>query len=192
MSKLQVTASIRPDQYFSRELPVYTWPIPAVAFSALVVLIGFFHDCNMARCWRDAASVRRLDDAYRQADGALEAIRTHIYTSSLIVRDYVMDKPGNHDGEHKEFIYRNRAQVPAYLAEIRNSIGPAPSVKLDSLQNELNAYWTSLDPIFELKPKQKQRLGYKLLRTNVISRRQSVIRLAGEIETLIAANLQAQ
>src|SRR3954451_14632109 len=117
----------------TEKLPAYIWPILAFAFTGLIVLIAFF----TTAAWRAAqdmrASIRRLDDAYRQADNALEAIRTHIYTSSLIARDHVMDRSGTNDQEHKELIYSNRAQVPAYLAQIRNAAGTVTGQKLDRL-----------------------------------------------------------
>src|SRR3954452_15448416 len=175
-----------------RALPVYTWPILAFAFSALILLIGFF----TTAAWRAAqdmrASVGRLDEAHRQADVALEAIRTHIYTSSLIARDFIMDNSGVDDEQYREQIYANRAQLPSYLTQIRNSAGPAAQGKLQRLQAELDAYWTSLEPVFAWTPVEKQQLGYRFLRSNVIPRRKSVIRLAEEIGGLITANLETQ
>ena len=66
------------------------------------------------------------------------------------------------------------------------------SPRLERLQNEVQGYWDSLDPIFAWTPQEKAERSWSFLRHNVLPRRQAVVDLAREIAKLNRDNLERE
>ena len=61
---------------------------------------------------------------------------------------------------------------------------------LERLQEEVQAYWDSLDPIFEWTPEEKAQQSWYFLRRKVLPRRQAVVELAKEVSRFNRQNLE--
>jgi signal transduction histidine kinase len=89
------------------------------------------------------------------------------------------------------------------LLEIRNSLqdrmdllakrmGESDTHGLLRLQAEVQAYWDSLDPIFDWTPQEKAANSWSFLRRKVLPRRQAVMDLAREVAKLNKENLDRE
>ena len=66
------------------------------------------------------------------------------------------------------------------------------SSRIALLQAEVEAYWDSLDPIFEWTPKQKADRSWAFLARRVLPRREAVVSLAKEMANLNNEVLQRE
>jgi signal transduction histidine kinase len=83
-----------------------------------------------------------------------------------------------------------RSSVEEHLSQLESEVGQEATPSLKLLRSEVQAYWNSLDPIFQWTPAQKQQLGAKFLLRDVLPRWNKVVSLAEEITALNEADLR--
>jgi signal transduction histidine kinase len=162
------------------------------AFGGLVVMIALL----AVGVWRSAKSaqerIAELHGASNAVATALSNIRSDVYLTAILTRDYLLDA--------------DRSRVPQYLAQfvkIRRSLETAFSVlqsaaqdeeqrkALSRLHNEVEGYLRPTETALDWTPQQKHRLGSAVLRQRV-SRRQEIFALVNRAETLIGANFERE
>src|SRR5262249_18555183 len=77
------------------------------------------------------------------------------------------------------------------LDELR-ALAQPHAQQIESLQEQLEAYWQTFDPLFDWTIGEKIFRGASFLRREVVPRRDAVIAIAQEIEELNNANLSEQ
>lgn len=168
-----------------------TWPDLAVAFATLVVLIGLFTGATQKRLGQIQGSLLELSSSYKAEHDRLDHLRTSLYVSGLLLRDYLSHSAS--DGvAYKERILVNKQFTLNHLKELQASSHTAWGAQLQSLQSELAAFWSSIEPVLTWTPEQKRTLGYKFLRENVVPQRDAVITLAEELADMGALRLKSE
>jgi signal transduction histidine kinase len=163
-----------------------------VAFGALLVVLAL----SAIAVWRSATiaqnHVAELHAASTKATTALSAIRSDIYLTAILTRDYLLDP--------------DRSGVPQYMRqfeEIQSDIQKGFSVlestiqdeqqrrALSRLREELNAYVSPTETALDWTPQEKSAHGYAVLRQRV-HRRQEIFGLVQQAETLIGNNFDRE
>ena len=169
-----------------------TWPILAVSFGTLIVLIALSGGGALRRAQEIFAEISTLHGNYRRSERVLSQVRSEIHLSGVLVRDYLLDPSNIAAGRYREELLSMRASMAGELDELSRTMSPEDAPKLASLRKELDGYWGSLDPLFEWTPQQKMSFSALFLRKQVLPRREAALSIAHEIAGLNQANLERQ
>jgi signal transduction histidine kinase len=125
----------------------------------------------------------RQDFLYREH--TLEQVRTSVYESGDIMSDYTVIESDPHTQE------RLRTQFQSIhnetTASLQACIQSLPTDKRESFQHlaeELERYWSRVDPIFELRATEKKGLGNSALRSDVLSKYLEVLAITKEVSAV--------
>lgn len=160
----------------------------AAAFAGLLFIMG----ASSIAVWRNATSaqdrVAALHTAHMQADAALTQIRSNVYVTGTLTRDYLLDpNPAN----AQQYV----DQFEAIRVKTNQSFDALQSLAqddqqrsaLNQLRTELNAYWDPTEVVLDWSPSERRAQRSAMLR-HWVRRRQEVFDLAGQVERLITAN----
>ncbi|MGE5110394.1 MAG: sensor histidine kinase [Acidobacteriaceae bacterium] len=161
----------------------------AIGFGTLIVLIAVLGFGAVRRARAIYNETERTQEAYLEAEAFRRDIVTDMYLADILVRDYLLDPSPLNAPAHRQQLLEIRASLQSrldLLAErTKGSEGPA----LDRLQEEVQGYWDSMDPIFEWTAQQKAQRSWIFLRRKVLPRRQAVVGLAREMARIDQENL---
>jgi len=143
--------------------------------------------------WRRAnqinSTIVAIHDSQARAEDALREIETGIYLSSIFARDFLLDPTSLTADSHREELRSIRSAMDKRVATLNQLTIGANQSLIDQLRKEVDAYWDSLDPIFDWTPVEKMALSSVFLRKQVLPKRNAVLDMAQEVKTLNAGNL---
>jgi signal transduction histidine kinase len=168
-----------------------TWPVAAVGLGSLLVLIVVAMLTTSRRVQDIYSELDQLDSHHHDVDAKLRRLRSDVNLSGIFVRDYLLDISREHAPEYRQRLAEFREGNMATLAELRALASPHQT-QIRSLQEQLDDYWQTFDPLFDWTVTEKIFRGAGFLRREVVPRRNAVIAIAQEIEELNNANLAEQ
>ena len=160
----------------------------AAAFAALLVVIGM----SAFAVWRNATTaqtrVAALQNAHMQAGAALATIRTNVYLTGILTRDYLLDPDLTHAPQYIDQFKQIQAATDRAF-KVLESTGQDSQQRaaLHKLRSELDLYWDPTEIVLDWTPEEKRARRYYVLRQRV-RRRQEIFALAGQVESLISNN----
>jgi signal transduction histidine kinase len=125
----------------------------------------------------------RQDFLYREH--TLEQVRTSVYESGDIMSDYTVIESDPHTQERLRTEFQSIHN--ATTASLQACIQSLPTDKRESFQHlaeELERYWSRVDPIFALRATEKKRLGNSALRNDVLSKYAEVLAITKEVSAV--------
>jgi len=164
----------------------------AIGFSILIVLIAFlgFGAIHQADAlYRD---MHAAQDAYVQTETFRRGIATDVYLADILLRDYLLDPSPQNAPHHRQQLLVIRESLQQRLDELSKLVPENANSELSRLQNEVEAYWDSLDPIFDWTPQEKSERSWIFLARKVLPRREAVVSLAREMAKMNAENLDRE
>ncbi len=171
-----------------------TWPVAALGLGGLLVLVFVSVLTTSRKAQEIYTQLDQLDTHHRKVDALLGDLRADVHLSGIFVRDYLLDTERERAPEYRERLGEFRASNLATakeLATLAQGVG-ANDERFVSLQGKLEDYWQTFEPLFDWTPVEKQNLSPHFLRREVLPRREAVLAIAGQIEELNNANLNAQ
>ena len=133
-------------------------------------------------------SVRTSDaqirDLYFRRSRALDQVRSGIYQSAIVMRDYLLASDPEVAAAQVEKWGTIRANTDRALGEMSASVDPAESPVFRSLQAEVQVYWKLLDFIVEMQAKDKRSRGAAYFSTQLVRRRTAMLDLADRIDRI--------
>jgi signal transduction histidine kinase len=162
----------------------------AISFAALLSLIAIHGYTTMRRARTIHNEMAEVHGSYLRTDAFLRAIPDKMYLGGLMVRDYLLDTSPTSASQHQQQLRAIRSSVEEHLSQLEAEVGQEATPSLKLLRAEVQAYWDSLEPIFQWTPAQKQKLGAKFLLHDVLPRWNKVVSLAEEITALNEAGLR--
>jgi signal transduction histidine kinase len=121
----------------------------------------------------------------------LEQIRSGLYESGNVVRDYILVES---DQNPPEMLRTQLRSIRDEMNAGRKADFQSPALEgkeaFQHLAAELESYWSTLDPIFEWDAKEKQERGYPFLRRDVFSQHTTVLTIAKEVSAVNEAELK--
>ena len=135
------------------------------------------------------STIVAIHDSQARAEEALREIETGIYLSSIFARDFLLDPTSLTADSHREELRSIRSAMDQRVATLNQLTIGANQSLIDQLHKEVDAYWDSLDPIFDWTPVEKMALSSLFLRKQVLPKRNAVLDMAKEVKTLNAGNL---
>ncbi|HYO83917.1 MAG TPA: MCP four helix bundle domain-containing protein [Bryobacteraceae bacterium] len=164
-----------------------TWPIVALTFVVVMLISALVTILTFTSIKTLRASILELNEAHHVARGHIEALRSQIYVSSILVRDILLDTDPARRAQQKRRLSENHSAALRHLSELEHLALPQASATVRSLAAELEAYWQSMDEIIGDAGAGRTRDAYAYLESRVIPRRQAVVSLAEELADLSSA-----
>jgi len=121
----------------------------------------------------------------------LNQIRSDVYLSGTYARDYLLDPEPSAAEKNRTELNRLRREMEAILATYAGLMRPEERTPLDGLRKSLDEYWRTLDPVFRWSPDQRRRDGFPFLRDQVFPRRQAMLGLADQIQSVNERQMDA-
>jgi signal transduction histidine kinase len=169
-----------------------SWPLLVLAFGCVILLMIGADVAMIERTKRLNASVSEVNERYHNSARSLERLRSGIHLSSLLLRDYLLDPRAERVAKYRSDMLEMRAQTNDQLESLLNLMPPREGEKLKEMGEQLDAYWDTVDPVFEWTPQEKQAFSFAFLRHRVIPKRESVMNIASDVEAFNNAALQEQ
>ena len=164
----------------------------AIGFGILIVLIAVLGFGTIRRAKGIYREMERTQESYLRTEGFRRDIAADMYLADILVRDYLLDPSPENVRAHREQLLSIRASLQERMDSLSSQLGESYTPGLKQLQEEVQGYWDSLDPIFEWTTKDKADLSWGFLRHKVFPRREAVVKLAREIARINRENLQAE
>jgi len=134
-------------------------------------------------------------DTHLRRDHALDRVRTGIYQSAIIMRDFPLasgDKNMDENGALQiERFAATRDQTDRALAECATLIDPTESEALRELNSELQVYWKLLAFITEIPAENRLLRGSEYLSTQVRQHRSELIQMVDQVDAISARQMAA-
>jgi signal transduction histidine kinase len=138
------------------------------------------------------AHVAELHTGHIQAGRALASIRSNVYASAILTRDYLLDPDPQHVSTYIEQFRQIRAQTEEAFSVLQ-AAGPDTNRRaaLDELRRELSVYWDPTERALQWSSEEKSALRTSFLRQRV-RKRQDIFDLANDVERLMTASFNNQ
>lgn len=162
----------------------------AFGFGTLIILIGVLGLGAMRRARAIFNEMDAAHDAYLQAESFRAGISSDMYLADILVRDYLLDPSPQNAADHRQQLLQLRASLQDRLDQLAPLMPDSQNAGLQRLQEEVQEYWDSLDPMFDWTPQEKAQQSWSVLRHNVLPHRQAVVALSREIANVNKETLE--
>ncbi len=133
----------------------------------------------------------QVRDVYLRRSRALDEVRTGIYQSAIIMRDYLLasDRAVADDQVAK---WKNiRLRTDSALTDCAAVLDPAEAGPFSSLQSEVQVYWKLLDFISGIQGENKRVQGAAYLSQELVQRRTAMLALVDRIDQISTRELNS-
>jgi signal transduction histidine kinase len=168
----------------------YTQPL-IVAFACLLLLIGISGIVALRKSKQLYSKLSEVNEGYQHLERNLNEVRSGIHTSSVLVRDFLLDPSFLRAENYRAQLLQLRGQTDKSLDSLQRS-ARTNQKKLDELRTQINGYWESFDPVFAWTPDEKRSRSYVFLRRQVMPRRDHVLDLAHQVQEFSEAALSRE
>lgn len=164
----------------------------AFGFGIVIVLIGVLGFGAIRRARAIYAEMETTQETYLETEAFRRDIAADMYLADILVRDYLLDPSPQNAPRHRQELLEIRSSLQSRLDTLSGKMGESDNPGLARLNDEVQGYWDSLDPIFDWTPQQKSELSWSFLRHKVFPRRKAVVELAREVAKLNKDNLEKE
>jgi signal transduction histidine kinase len=160
-------------------------------FGGLLAILGAEGFYSLKIVWQIQVSNTEMRRDFLSRDRTLEQIRSALYESGSVVRDYVLVEPGENKAETLRTELKTiRDHMETALKVYSLSLRPEERGPFQQLDTEVQTYWSTLEPIFDWDAKARRSRGNSFLRHEVLPRRTTVLTIAREVSELNEQALQ--
>jgi len=163
-----------------------------IGFGALIIVTAVLGIGATRRADAIYRDMRIAQETYSQTESFRRGIATDMYLADILVRDYLMDPTPQSVPRHRMELVAIRDSLQQRLDQLSSFIPEDNNSRIELLQAEVEAYWDSLDPIFEWTAKEKANRSWAFLARRVLPRREAVVSLAKEMANLNNEVLQRE
>lgn len=169
-----------------------TWPVAGAALLGLLVLVGTSILTTSRRAEEIYSEIESVNNQHRDVEVMLRRLRGDVQLSGIYIRDYLLDADATHAPEYRARLTQLRQENTATIAQLRRHVPPSAWPQIDTLRVRLDDYWEAFDPLFDWTIYEKVVHAVRFLRKEVLPRREAVLAITRDIETLNDSNLADQ
>jgi histidine kinase len=160
-------------------------------FAALLVLMGVICIDSLHTLGAFETDNTQIREDFLYRERTLEQVRAGLYETGNIVRDYILIESDPHAREmlRTEFQTIHNETTEALKACIQS----LPAGKREPFQHlavELDNYWSTIGPTFELGAKEKKEPGNSVLHGDVLSRHAEILAITKEVSAVNGDDLK--
>jgi len=154
-------------------------------FGALLVLMAIICIDSLHTLGAFESSNARIRQDFLYRERTLERVRTGLYESGNILRDYLLIglDPGAREALRTE-LQSVRSETTEPLNACIRSLPAGEREPFQHLAAELEKYWSAIDPIFTLGAKAKAEQSNSLLRKDVLSQHTQILAITKEVSAV--------
>src|SRR5688572_6094381 len=164
----------------------------ALGFGVLIALIAALGIGAIQRASIMYSELQTSHDAYLQTEALCRGIATDMYSAGVLVRDYLLDSNPANLRDHRSELIAKREAIQSQLDMLSDRIDAAEKPRVDRLQMEAQAYWASLDPMFDWTATEKAERSWIFLARRVLPHRDAVVNLSRELALINNNTLQQE
>lgn len=127
---------------------------------------------------------RSIERRFLERSRTLNEIRSALYLSGTVFRDYVLDQDPSRSEAQLRRLDRIRREMDRRLEEYDSGTTVGANQASDRLKAEIEAYWQLLNPALSWNAEMRKSSGYQFLRDKVFNRRTAVLDLATQVAAL--------
>ena len=161
----------------------------AAGFGSLLLLIGLLGVGALRRTAAMHQDMLAAQSAYEATDSALRDLPVSIHLMGILVRDYLLDPAPAAGPFYQEQLRKTQQSIESDLSRLRGA-GEAQAGKVEQFRRETQEYVDLLKPMLGWTPAEKLTRSHAFIRDNLIRRRQSIVGLARDLQTLNALYLR--
>src|SRR5262245_24347654 len=139
----------------------------AVGFGILIALIAGLGIGAIQRASVMYSELKISQDSYLESEALCRDIATDMYSAGVLVRDFLLDTDPGNLAVHRNELIEKRNSIERQLDLLANHISADERPRLDRLQAEAEAYWDTLDPMFEWTAREKSERSWVFLAQKV-------------------------
>jgi signal transduction histidine kinase len=157
----------------------------------LLAILGAEGFYSLKIAWQIQVSNTEMRRDFLSRDRTLEQIRSALYESGNVVRDYVLVEPSENKAETlRTELKAIRDHMETALKVYSVSLRPEERGPFQQLASGVETYWSTLEPIFDWDAKARRNRGNSFLRNEVLPRRTTVLAIAREVSEVNEQALQ--
>jgi signal transduction histidine kinase len=127
----------------------------------------------------------------RERDGLLDQLRSDIYHSGTVARDYLLELDNPRAETHKAELERLHGRIGYTLGAYEQRVPESEKAAFNDLRDDVQSYWQSLVPSLQWNAAARRDRGESFLRDVVIPRRTELVELARRATALNELDLDA-
>jgi len=160
-------------------------------FGGLVLLI-LIAGADALLVLRDVrSSDAQVRDLYVRRSRALDEVRSGIYQSAIVMRDFLLASDPQVASAQAEKWTAIRQKTDQALADCASALDPAETAPFRSLQNEVQVYWKMLDFMVERRSADPRQRGAAYFSGELVRRRNAMLDLVDRIDQISARELSS-
>ena len=165
------------------------WLALLIGFGGLLLLMAAAEAGALAIISSMRASDAQLERRFLERSRILEQIRSSIYLSGTVARDFLLAPD---TGAHAQLSELNELHIKteAALHEYAHSVEPEEAATFASLSKQINAYWKVLNATSQWSPAERSKYRYQFFYSELIPRRTSMLQIADKVGQLNEQALQ--
>jgi len=142
-----------------------------------------------AQSYQEMATIHRTHQAF---DQALNEVKSHIFLASIYLRDFLLDPSNENSNYYREQLRESQSAAESQLNRIKELTGNLERSRLAELELQMLSYWNSLEPVFTWSAEEKTRLRFAFIRRDVLPRRQTLLSMTEDIQSLYTRNYERE
>ena len=158
-------------------------------FGGLVLLILIASSDALLVLAKVRTSDAQVRDVYFRRSRALDEVRSGIYQSAIVIRDYLLASDAEVAKAQVENWISIRRKTDGALEKSAAALDPAEAGPFRSLQGEVQSYWKLLDFITEMPVKDKQTGALAYFSGELVRRRTAMLGLVDRIDQISTREL---
>jgi signal transduction histidine kinase len=127
----------------------------------------------------------------RKRNGLLDQLRTDIYRSATVVRDYLLERDGARAESHKAELELLRTRIDDTLHIYEQKLPDTEKAAFQDLRSRLESYWNSLEPALKWDAAARRVKGGSFLQDVIMPFRAEVLQLTRQATALNERDLDA-
>ncbi|MEO8596479.1 MAG: sensor histidine kinase [Candidatus Solibacter sp.] len=158
-----------------------TWPFLLIGFGlllALIVLSAAALQDRMGKVFADVAAIQNAEQASRQP---LDGLRSEIYLTSILVRDYLLDPSAEAAADERQKLEELKAAMEKDLAALEHAVRSDSLKESAGLREAILNFWKSIEPVFEWTPAERAARGPMFRRRSVVPYREVALAAAQRV-----------
>ncbi len=124
----------------------------------------------------------RITARYLERHHWLERMRSALYLSSAVTRDYLQERDPETARRQREELTRLRLEMDASLERYAAGQQPEEAALLRDLRGQVDSYWNVLTPVEESSSAERLARGRQFLTSEVMPRRALLLSIADKID----------
>jgi signal transduction histidine kinase len=162
-----------------------------VGFAGLLLLMAVIAVDSGRLLRKVALTSAALRRDSRERDSLLDQLRSDIYHSGTVARDYLLEADDSRAETHKAELRRLHARTNDTLRVYDQKVPETEKAAFKDLRDDVESYWKSLAPSLEWNATSRWDQGESFLRDVVIPRRKELVDLARQATALNELDLDA-